>query len=51
MFITNEKYEEFLLMPMGVLAPGSAHVRPSAQPPIDTSGNFWRMCLGGGLKK
>jgi hypothetical protein len=25
---------------MGVLAPGSAHVRPSAQPPIDTSGNF-----------
>ena len=25
---------------MGALAPGSAHVRPSAQPPIDTSGNF-----------
>ena len=25
---------------MGVLAPGSAHVRPSAQPPIDMSGNF-----------
>ena len=25
---------------MGVLAPGSAHARPSAQPPIDTSGNF-----------
>ena len=28
------------LAPMGVLAPGSAHVRPSAQPPIVTSGNF-----------
>ena len=25
---------------MGVLAPGSAHARPSAQPPIDTNGNF-----------
>ena len=25
---------------MGVLAPGSAHARPSARPPIDTSGNF-----------
>ena len=25
---------------MGVLAPGSAHARPSAQPPINTSGNF-----------
>ena len=25
---------------MGVLAPGSAHARPSAQPPIDMSGNF-----------
>jgi hypothetical protein len=25
---------------MGVLAPGSAHARPSAQPPIDVSGNF-----------
>ena len=28
------------LAPMGVLAPGSAHARPSARPPIDTSGNF-----------
>ena len=28
------------LAPMGVLAPGSAHARPSAWPPIDTSGNF-----------
>ena len=27
----------FLLAPMGVLTPGSAHARPSAQPPIDTS--------------
>ena len=25
---------------MGVLAPGSAHARPSAQPPINVSGNF-----------
>ena len=25
---------------MGVLAPGSTHARPSARPPIDTSGNF-----------
>ena len=28
------------LAPMGVLALGSAHARPSARPPIDTSGNF-----------
>jgi hypothetical protein len=28
------------LAPMGVLAPGSAHARPSAQPPFDTGGNF-----------
>ena len=31
---------KFPLAAMGVLAPGSAHARPSAQPPIDTSGNF-----------
>jgi hypothetical protein len=31
---------QFPLAPVGVLAPGSAHARPSAQPPIDTSGNF-----------
>ena len=31
---TNNK---FLLAPMGALAPWSAHARPSAQPPIDTS--------------
>ena len=30
----------FPLTPMGVLAPRSAHARPSAQPPIDMSGNF-----------
>jgi hypothetical protein len=28
-------------MPMGVLANGSVHVRPSAQPPIDARGNFF----------
>ena len=32
--------QEIPLAPMGVLAPGSAHARPSARPPIDTSGNF-----------
>ena len=37
---------------MGVLAPGSAQVRPSAQPPIDVSGNFLAHVSreGGGLK-
>ena len=39
------------LAPMGVLAPGSAHARPSAQPPIDTSEKFQHTCLGGGSKK
>ena len=33
-------YKKFPLAPMGVLAPRSAHARPSARPPIDTSGNF-----------
>ena len=28
------------IAPLGVLAPGSAHPRPSAQPPIDTNGIF-----------
>ena len=37
-FVSNLK--EFPCMSMGVLAPGSAHVRPSAQPPLDVSGNF-----------
>ena len=31
---------KILLAPMGVLAPGYAHGRPSAQPPIYTNGNF-----------
>ena len=35
-----ENIYEFPLAPMGVLAPGSAQARPSARPPIDTSGNF-----------
>ena len=38
----------FPLAPMGVLAPGSAHARPSARPPIDTSGNFSVHMSGGG---
>ena len=29
-----------LLVPMVVLAPGSVHAGPFAQPPIDTSGNL-----------
>jgi len=29
----------------GGLAPGSMHERPSAQPPIDTSGNYLAPCL------
>jgi hypothetical protein len=33
---------------MGNLAPGSVHTGSSAQPPINTSGNFWHTCLGGG---
>ena len=36
----KKKYLKFPLAPMGVLTPGSAHARPSARPPIDTSGNF-----------
>ena len=36
----NNKKRKFPLAPMGVLAPGSAQARPSAWPPIDTSGNF-----------
>ena len=36
----NRGVEKFLLAPMGVLAPVSAHAGPSAQTPIDTSGNF-----------
>ena len=35
-----EKIIEFPLAPMGVFDPVSAHVGHSAQPPIDTSGNF-----------
>ena len=42
---------KFPLAPMGVLAPGSEHARPSAQPPIDTGGNFQHTWLGDGLKK
>ena len=34
------KLNKYPLAPMGVLAPGSAHAIPSAQPPIDTSGKF-----------
>ena len=41
---------KFPLAPMGVLDPGSAHTRPSARPPIDTSGNYSAHMSGrGGL--
>ena len=36
----EEKQKQFPLTPMGVLAPGSAHARPFAQPPINVRGNF-----------
>ena len=45
---TNVNSLKFPLAPMGVLAPGSAHARPSARPPIDTSGNFSAHMSGGG---
>ena len=36
----NKNINKCPLTPMGVLAPRSAHKRPSAWPPIDMSGNF-----------
>ena len=36
----SQQHEQFPLAPVGALAPGSAHARPSDQPPIDTSGKF-----------
>ena len=36
----EEERRKYSLAPMGVLALGCAHVGPSAQPPIDMSGNF-----------
>jgi hypothetical protein len=36
---------KFLLKPMGVLATGSGHARPSARPPINISDIFWLTCL------
>ena len=57
-FLLQRKYQDFFplvllqqkykLAPMGVLAPGSAHARPSARLPIDTSGNFSAHMSGGG---
>ena len=48
MLSTTMNDVEFPLAPMGVLAHGSAHARPSAEPPIDTSGNFSAHMSGGG---
>ena len=36
------------LAPMGALAPGSVHARPSAQAPIDASGHFLAHMSGTG---
>jgi hypothetical protein len=36
---------------MGDLTPGSAHARPCAQYPIETSGIFWRQCIVTGQQK
>ena len=44
------KVNKFLLTRMGVLAPGSAHARPSAWPPTDMSGNCRGTCLQSLLK-
>ena len=44
--LTNNR-AQFPLAPMGVLGPGSAQARPSARPPIDTSGNFSAHMSGG----
>ena len=41
-------YMRIPLALMGVLATGSAHARPTARPPIDTSGNFSAHMSGGG---
>ena len=41
----DRRARKFPLVPMGVLAPVSAHAGHSAQPPIDASGNFPARCL------
>ena len=41
----EEKSFTIPLAPMGVLAPGLAQARPSARPPIETSGNFLNVFL------
>ena len=45
---TEDFIKKFLLAPMGVLAPRSAHTRPSAWPPIDTSEKNSAHMSGGG---
>ena len=37
---STQTMQKFPLAPKRVLTPGSAHARPSAQPPITVSGNF-----------
>ena len=45
---SSQKIFSISLAPMGVLAPGSGHARPSLRPPIDTSGIFLAHMSGGG---
>ena len=47
-FSCLDKLFKFPLSPMGALAPGSEHARPSAQPPIDTSRNLLVQVSGRG---
>ena len=44
------KIRKFPLVPSGVLAPGSAHARPSAQPPSTIAEIFRRTCLQSNLQ-
>jgi hypothetical protein len=42
---------KFPLAQIGALATGSVHARPSAQAPINTSGNFWQVSGGNKIEK
>ena len=47
---SNRKEKWFYLLVVRVIAPGSAHSRPSTQPPIDTREIFQLHVFGGGHK-
>ena len=48
-FQKSRPINKFSLAPMGFLAPGSTHARPSAQHPSTLAEIFRRTCLGGGV--